>query len=276
LQAVVAAWNWAKKNPNVIYDQEKMNQQFQPKIVTGEYGDNNVSDEFFWAACELFTTTRDEKYYTTIAKYLNEPLTLPSWSDVHTLGAYTLLRNKKLLEQKYAADINALQQKLIDVANNYVDSISTNAFKTVMGERRSDFVWGSNANAANQSILLINAYFLTQKKEYINAALTNLDYLLGRNATGYCFVTGIGTKSTLHPHHRPSVADGIDAPVPGLMAGGPNPGRQDGCHYDFFEPETAYSDISCAYASNEIAINWNAPLVYVANAIEALQSEMGY
>jgi len=123
---------------------------------------------------------------------------------------------------------------------------------------------------------LINAWLITKDKRYADAALTNLDYILGRNATGYCFVTGIGTRSTLHPHHRPSVADGIAEPVPGLLAGGPNPGMQDKCHYDFTEPETAYADIDCAYASNEIAINWNAPLVYVANAMEALQYELKY
>jgi len=276
LKAAVAAWNWAKKNPNVIENQNKLNQQFQPKITTGDYGDNNVSDEWFWAACELFATTRDAKYYDTVSKYLQKPLTLPTWSNVHTLGAYTLIRNKKLLGKKYVEDIDVLQQKIINAANNYVDSIPTNAFKTVMGERTSDFIWGSNSNAGNQAILLINAYFITHKKAYIDAALTNLDYILGRNATGYCFVTGIGTKSTMHPHHRPSIADGIEAPVPGLMAGGANPGQQDHCHYDFFEPETSYSDISCAYASNEIAINWNAPLVYIANAIEALQDVVGY
>jgi len=106
--------------------------------------------------------------------------------------------------------------------------------------------------------------------------LSNLDYLLGRNATGYCFVTGFGTKSTRHPHHRISIADGVEEPVPGLLAGGPNPGMQDHCHYDYTEPETAYLDDSCSYASNEIAINWNAPAVYLANAIEALQNEVGY
>ena len=90
------------------------------------------------------------------------------------------------------------------------------------------------------------------------------------------FVTGIGTNSTMHPHHRQSVADNITDPVPGLLAGGPNPGKQDKCIYDFNEPETTYADIDCSYASNEIAINWNAPLVYVANAIEALQFEVGY
>ena len=80
----------------------------------------------------------------------------------------------------------------------------------------------------------------------------------------------------MNPHHRQSVSNGVTDPIPGLMAGGPNPGMQDHCHYDFTDPETAYSDISCAYASNEIAINWNAPMVYLSNAIEALQSKVGY
>jgi endoglucanase len=130
-----------------------------------------------------------------------------------------------------------------------------------MGGRRSDFNWGSNSNAANQGILLIQVYLMTNDPKYLAAALGNLEYILGRNATGYCFVTGFGNFSTRHPHHRPSIADSNPEPVPGLLAGGPNPGEQDHCHYDFHEPETAYSDTECSYASNEIAINWNSPLV---------------
>jgi endoglucanase len=72
------------------------------------------------------------------------------------------------------------------------------------------------------------------------------------------------------------VADAIAEPVPGLLAGGPNPGRQDGCKYPFIETETAYTDLDCSYASNEIAINWNAPAVYLFNAMEALQKTAGY
>jgi endoglucanase len=143
-----------------------------------------------------------------------------------------------------------------------------------MGGRKTDFTWGSNANAANQGILLIRVYLITHDQKYLDAALGNLEYICGRNATGYCFITGIGSFSTKHPHHRPSVADGITDPVPGFLAGGPNPGEQDHCHYDFHEPETAYVDSDCAYASNEIAINWNAPLVYLANAVEALENNL--
>jgi endoglucanase len=169
-----------------------------------------------------------------------------------------------------------MEDKVIEIADQYIEKVAANAFGTVMGQTKFDFTWGGNSNAANQGILLVRAYLISGNKKYIDYALTNLDYLLGRNATGYCFITGIGSKSTMHPHHRESVADGVTDPVPGLMAGGPNAGMQDHCKYEFTETETAYADISCAYASNEIAINWNAPIVYLSNAIEALQQKVGY
>jgi endoglucanase len=145
-----------------------------------------------------------------------------------------------------------------------------------MGASKGEFNWGSNSNAGNQGIALINAYLITKDKKYVDAALTNMDYLLGRNATGYCFVTGIGSKPTMRPHHRPSIADGIEDPVPGLLAGGPNPGMQDKAYYELTEPEAAYSDTDASYASNEIAINWNASAVYFFNAMEELQKIVGY
>ena len=80
----------------------------------------------------------------------------------------------------------------------------------------------------------------------------------------------------MFPHHRQSTADGVTDPVPGLLVGGPNPGRQDQCSYLFTEPETAYTDSDCSYASNEIAINWNAPIVYLLHAVEALKNKIGY
>jgi endoglucanase len=271
LNAAVKAWQWATKNPEVLYKQNEMNKQFKPAVTTGDYGDNKVNDEFFWAACELYTTTANENYWQVIDSLDQHELSLPTWGNVYTLGVYTLLRSHPA---KHLVNVEAMSKLVVAFADSLSNNINASAFKTVMGGARWDFNWGSNSNAANQSIVLINAYRITQNKKYLDAALTNLDYILGRNATGYCFITGIGTKSTMHPHHRQSVADGIDAPVPGLLAGGPNPGRQDHCTYPFTEPETAYVDVDCSYASNEIAINWNAPLVYVSNAVEALQEKL--
>ncbi len=63
-----------------------------------------------------------------------------------------------------------------------------------MGKSARDYSWGSNSVAANQGIALLYAYKLTKNPKYRDAALGNLDYLLGRNATGYCFLTGFGSK----------------------------------------------------------------------------------
>lgn len=78
-------------------------------------------------------------------------------------------------------------------------------------------------------------------------------------------------RSPLHPHHRISEADGVTLPVPGMVAGGPNPGQQDGCDYPSDFPATSYSDTHCSYASNEVAINWNAPVAYTINALNYYQ-----
>ncbi len=39
------------------------------------------------------------------------------------------------------------------------------------------------------------------------------------------------------------------------------------------ERETAYTDDDCSYASNEIAINWNPPAVYLFNALQAIKEK---
>lgn len=274
LSAAQRAWQWAMKHPDAVYNQDANNKLYKPAITTGAYGDNNFKDEWFWAACELYTTTNDEQYWQTIVNADQHQLTLPSWSNVYALGVYTLLRTKPA---KHQVEVERITKQVTALANDLLQKKDSNAFKTVMGGSVRDFNWGSNSNAANQGIALINAYFITKDKKYIDGALSNLDYILGRNATGYSFLTGIGSHSTMHPHHRPSVADNIEDPVPGLLAGGPNPGRQDKCSgYQHFEPETCYLDSDCSYASNEIAINWNAPLVYLANAVEALQKKVGY
>lgn len=276
LKAATTAWQWSVKNPALVYDQNAINNQYEPKITTGGYGDRDFKDEWLWAAVELFSVTKNKQYQTILSDRINDSMQLPSWGNVRMLAHYTMVRNEKLFSREFSSEIQITKQKLIAFADRYLKGAEQNAFQTVMGQSRRDFNWGSNSNAANQGIALINVFLITKNKKYLDHALSNLDYLMGRNATGYCFVTGMGSKSPMYPHHRPSVADGIADPVPGLLAGGPNSGRQDKCQYEFTEPETSYSDVDCSYASNEIAINWNAPLVYLANAIEALQYSAGY
>lgn len=272
LVASQKAWAWSQRNPLVVYNQNEINKNHDPDITTGAYGDNDFSDELIWAAAELFVTTSEQSYLDLI-KPASDPLVIPSWNQVRTLGYYTLLRFQNRVPSSKKEIIDQIQKQLFSKADEMIAGSSKTAFKTVMGQTVKDYIWGSSSVAANQGILLMNAYRLSGKKQYIEAAVTNLDYLLGRNATGYSFVTGFGSKQVMHPHHRPSEADGIKEPIPGMLSGGPNPGMQDKCNYPTSIPEEAFTDDVCSYASNEIAINWNAPLVYLSGAIEAAQQK---
>lgn len=272
MMAAKRAWTWAEQHPDMIYDQAKVNKEFEPDILTGAYGDGKLKDEFFWSASELYLTTRSDKYLTAILSNKPQDWTLPTWKNAELLGVYSLMKANSTPGTALRSLQDELKKIIMSMADNYVAYANQSAFHVPMGMQASDFVWGSNSNAANQSILLLKAYVLTKEVKYLDAAIDNADYMLGRNATGYCFLTGFGGKSPMHPHHRQSVADGIIEPVPGFLVGGPNPGRQDKCNYAYTETETSYTDDDCSYASNEIAINWNAPAAYVLNVIQAIQS----
>jgi endoglucanase len=276
LSAAVKAWGWAVANPNIAYDQDRMNDQFTPKISTGGYGDRNFKDELIWAGCELYITTGQRKYDQSANFILDKSMPLPSWGQVKLLGYYSLIRNSKKLRGTTDNIIDTLKSRVINLADGLIKGVEDRAYRTVFGKSARDFGWGSNSNAGNQGIALIQAYLITKDRKYVNYALSNLDYLLGRNGSGYSYITGYGYKTPIRAHHRLSAADGITDPVPGLLVGGANPGQQDGVKLPSTVPDEAYIDDDRSYAANEIAINWNAPLAYLANALEALKTDAGY
>jgi len=275
LTASKKAWAWSVKNPDMRYEQQSMNKNFDPKISTGTYGDASFTDEFIWAASELTVSTCDENYYNSVNALADQAMPLPNWAQVKLLGYYALVKNQNILTGKAKADLPEIKKRLITFADQLTTGADATAYHTVFGKTTKEFNWGSNSSAANQGVALIKVYQMTGNKKYLDYATSNLDYLLGRNATGYSFLTGYGSKTPMHPHHRPSVSDGVVDPVPGLLVGGANPGMQDGVKYPSAFPDRAYIDDDRAYAANEIAINWNAPFAYLINAIEALQANFG-
>ncbi|MDR6943227.1 glycoside hydrolase family 9 protein [Mucilaginibacter pocheonensis] len=274
LNAAQNAWTWAVKNPNLAYKQEEINKKFTPPITTGTYGDNHFTDEFIWAASELFVTTHNTGFLQNINLLPDNQMPVPTWSQVKLLGYYTLVKNTTATDAKDVKELPEIKKRLITAADELMNGVDDNAYQTVMTQSAKHFGWGSTSEAANEGVLLIQAYKLTNVEKYLDYALANLDYLLGRNAAGYSYVTGYGSKTPMHPHHRPSVADGIAEPIPGLLVGGANPGMQDSIRVPSTVPDEAYIDDDRAYAANEIAINWNAPMAYLANAIESLQLKL--
>lgn len=132
-----------------------------------------------------------------------------------------------------------------------------------------DYIWGSNAVAANYSMQLPIANALKSDARYVSMAAENLHYLLGRNTFSLSWVTQVGANPFRRPHHRPSGADTSAEPWSGLLSGGPNGRKRDPAMQKLpdLPPARMYLDEQASYATNEVAINWNAPLVFVLAAM---------
>lgn len=266
--AAEAAYRWALKNPDVMYRQEQMNEKYDPDVTTGTYGDGSAKDEFFWAATELYLTTEKADYRTDAMQYAPAKYEVPVWGDLAGLGTYAWIN----AGDKEMTDL--LAPSLLEYADAQLAKVPTSCFYSSFGNEPKDFHWASMPEGcAGDGLTLMYAYALTGEPKYLEGAQQNVDHFLGRNAVGYCFVTGFGTRPVMHPHQRISSSDGIEAPLPGFFSGGPNPGQQDKAgtpEYPSNYPDESYLDHEASYASNEIAINWNAYLVALVGWVDAV------
>ncbi len=256
--AAERAWRWAMAHPNVPFDNP-------PGITTGSYADPHCADEIAWASAELWRTTGDAQYEKAFLGLL--PLNLedlsvsaPSWANVTSLALWTYAMAAREGNPAVQA---AVRRATEAAAQKLISNGRTNGYGNTM--TAADYGWGSNSGACNQSLLLLVAHRFHPNSALITTALNNLHYLFGRNCFGISWVTQLGVRPFLHPHHRPSVADGISAPWPGLLSGGPNSHPADAIARTLppMPPMRMWIDNDQAYSMNEIAINWNAPLVFL-------------
>lgn len=256
---------WASKNPNVTFENPA-------GVRTGGYGDDDCRDELLWAAAELWRTTGDEEYrkaFEVGIGYLRADgglkIKTPGWSDLSAMALWTYA----MAERKSASSelVAQIREASVHAAEELVRNSRENGYGNTMAP--GDYVWGSNGVAGNQSLQLIVTDRLQKNEGFRAAAAENLHYLLGRNCWDLSWVTQVGRNACMHPHHRPSGADGIAAPWPGLLSGGPNAHPADPAAKGMTPgpPMKMYRDVQAAYSMNEIAINWNAPLVFLVAGV---------
>ena len=270
-EAAKRAYAWALEHPDVYYDQDAMNAQFKPEITTGAYPDTCVADEFYWAKTELYLLTKEPEYNENPhPTFVYKPA---AWGNVAELadiewmmhpdegGHFSIVREAQLLAY--------LKQDLKDA-----ETISVH--RCPYGNCENDFFWGCNSEGCCwRGVECLYAYRLTGDEQYRINAERCLNYILGQNATGYCYVTGFGSRPTSHPHHRLSYTN-PHGTIPGFLAGGPNPAQQDritdGVKYPKNVPaDESYLDFQPSYASNEVTINWNVTLFALTAGIDALE-----
>lgn len=270
-EAALCAYGWALEHPDVYYDQPKMNEEFQPTINTGAYDDFDVHDEFLWAATELYLLTGDDFYKSEIINHksqIGSVYTPAVWGNVAELAYLELLMHNDQLQ--------ITNDQLLAHLESYLNEATTvSVYKSPYGNRESDFFWGCNSEGCCwRGIECLYAYRLTGDNRYMVNAQRCLNYILGQNATGFCYVTGFGAHPTSHPHHRLSYSH-PKGTLPGFLAGGPNPAKQDaatdGVKYPKNVPaDESYLDYQPSYASNEVTINWNVTLFALSAGLDAL------
>ena len=257
LGAARSAYRWVRGNPEVLFHNP-------PGVTTGEYGDKSSADETLWAAAELFRTTGEAEFRVAFEAAIAPDLqvTAPGWNNMESFALWAYAMSPEAA--------TPLKQRIVTAtagaARDLVERAQTNGYGNTLDA--ADYVWGSNSVAANHALLLLMADRFQSDAAAREAAMANLHYLLGRNCFGVSWVTQVGVRPFQQPHHRPSQADKVAAPWPGLLSGGPNAHGGDPVADKLPKqpPMRMWVDDWQAYSMNEVAINWNAPLVFLLAA----------
>lgn len=258
--AAELAWGWLERNPGMI--------EFKnPKDVESpEYADESCADEMLWASAEMFKLTGDEKYQSYVYMYYHDQrYTQFGWHDVSGFGALAYLLNPYSKNSDAVAVF--MENRILYTADGICTLASNSGYDTAVSS--GEYRWGSNMFVLNRAMVLIFASFIRRKQIYIDIALEQLNYILGKNPMGICYVTGVGTTPYAHPYHLPSIADGIDEAVSGLLCGGANFRKNDDMAKELLSentpPAKCYVDNEECYSLNETAVYWNSIAVFVTS-----------
>ncbi|MFI9639735.1 glycoside hydrolase family 9 protein [Micromonospora sp. NPDC051925] len=265
LAAAEKAYAAAKANPNRLASASD-------GTGGGAYEDTTVSDEFYWAAAELYATTGTAGYRTDLsgsphARGTSFTRSAYDWSWTAGLGDTTLALVPTGLP---TADVSAIRTAIVAFADRMLAQTANQGYPAP-GSGDGHYYWGSNGGVANNANVLATAFDLTGTARYRAGAFAGYDYLLGRNPLNQSYVAGYGDKPVRNVHHRfwANQSDGaLPTAPPGALSGGPNSELQDpvaqaqlaGC-----KPQKCFVDDIGAYSVNEVAINWNSALAWLAN-----------
>ena len=250
-----------------------------PNPGSGPYDDDDVSDEFYWAAAELYLTTGEQTYAAAVqaSPHNTGPVFDDGgfdWGHVAGLGRLDLATVPSDIPHA-----DRIRASVLGAADRYAAIQAGEGFGQAYRPDDGDWVWGSNSAILNIMQVLGTAYDLSGQRKYAEAVLGSMDYLLGRNALDRSYVTGYGTVYSENEHTRwyaASLDSSLPHPPPGTIAGGPNSttttsgdpvsaAMLQGCVSQF-----CYIDRIGSFSTNEITVNWNAPLSWVAGFLAGL------
>ncbi|NUS07422.1 MAG: glycosyl hydrolase family 5 [Nonomuraea sp.] len=261
LKAARKAWAAAKANPAKLADPND-------GVGGGAYNDNDVTDEFYWAAAELYITTGEKEFKDFVLASPHHTGDIWrergfDWGNVAQLGRLDLATVPNDLPGR-----DKVRESVVAGADKYLAIQRAHPYG--LPYNPADFDWGSNNLVLNNMVVMAIAYDLTGQEKYRAAVREGMDYVLGRNALNISYVTGYGEVHSQNQHSRwysHQLDHALPHPPKGSLAGGPNSSIQDpvaqrllqGC-----KPQFCYVDDIESWSTNELTINWNSPLAWVS------------
>ena len=202
LGAAKRAWDWLSQNPNVIFHDPY-------------YDDSDPSQEELWALGGMARATGDaalRRRFTLEAS--PGKFSSVSWMTPQFFG-YMAEAEDPLAD---ASEKTILIQTLSRFCDPLVEKSKADGYGVLLDP--SEYYWESHENLLDKTGALLFAWRLTADVKYKDAALRQMDYLLGENSLNLSFIPGHGTRFVSHPHHWAYVDYGIL--MPGWVAAGPN------------------------------------------------------
>jgi endoglucanase len=238
LAAARLSYAYLQQNPDDV--------QYDASVLrAGEYKKDDTGDRL-WAAAELWETTGDADALADYEMHQYPVETLAAnfdWDQTRPFAVMTYALSER--EGRDPAKLKRARDALQKVAADIVADHDESGY----GRAYPGYYWGSNGVTARTCMLLQSANHLSPDPRFVDVCADQIAHLYGRNQYNRSYVTGAGIAPPLHPHHRPSGSDSVDAPYPGLLVGGG-------------QTASNWKDQQSDFSSNEVAINWNAALVY--------------
>lgn len=219
----------------------------QSAFQTGPYTTKDFSYRL-WAAAEIFRTTGDLEvldWFCEAATGSSFSHLGPLWQDATDLALGTFLEST--VEHRLGEKLQStLKEQLAERTSEIIQMAGSHPFGRPLGSAPGTWFWGDNGSVAAQTYLLQLQHRLAPDPQLRLAAQDSLSHLLGRNFHGRSYVTGLGHEPPRNPHDRRGGA------WPGYLVGGPWPSAAD------------WFDETGDFRTNEIAVNWNASLIYAS------------
>ena len=224
---------------------------------TNNYGDYDVQDDAYLAACEIFISASKmrsdaaEKYLKELEKYDDAynvgtrlrggdnnfggrnflgkgSFTSFNWGNTAAAGTLSLALNKDLLKENRAKKVKS---QILAAADEYIaeeekqgygipylaDTVYENPYSIYSAEDPGYELF-SNRCVLNNAVIMAYASDLSGDQKYKDGVTSAMDYLLGTNPLSFSYISGYGSYSMDAPYHR-YWAESVDRSFPKVPDG---------------------------------------------------------